>query len=70
MRLPSQTIRGDFALFALGLALPLVGLIGYGLYDRARDAFRAPTRPARLSSDVRYACWMHCRRMQALFVLR
>jgi signal transduction histidine kinase len=34
-----QTIRGEFVLFAVCLALPLVGLIGYGLYDRARDEF-------------------------------
>ena len=36
-----RTIRGQFALFALSLALPLVALIGYGLYDRARDEFAA-----------------------------
>jgi PAS domain S-box-containing protein len=36
-----KTIRGEFALFAISLALPLVALIGYGLYDRARDEFAA-----------------------------
>ena len=36
-----KTIRGGFALFALSLALPLIALIGYGLYDRARDEFAA-----------------------------
>jgi hypothetical protein len=36
-----KTIRGEFAFLALSLALPLVGLIGYGLYDRARDEFAA-----------------------------
>jgi len=41
MRLLPKTIRGEFALFAVSLALPLVGLIGYGLYDRARDEFAA-----------------------------
>jgi signal transduction histidine kinase len=40
-RLPAQTIRGEFVLFATCLALPLVALIGYGLYDRARDEFAA-----------------------------
>ena len=41
MRLLPQTIRGEFALFAVSLALPLIALIGYGLYDRARDEFTA-----------------------------
>ena len=56
MRLLPQTIRGEFALFALILALLLVGLIGYGLYDRAHDAFRAPTLPARPRPGTRFAC--------------
>lgn len=36
-----RTIRGEFALFALSLALPLIALLGYRLYDRARDEFAA-----------------------------
>ena len=40
MRLLPQTIRGEFALFAISLALPFVLLIGYGLYDRTRDRLR------------------------------
>jgi len=47
MRLLPKTIRGEFALFAVSLALPLVGLIGYGLYDRARDEFAAAEALAR-----------------------
>jgi PAS domain S-box-containing protein len=44
--LPS-TIRGQLAWFAVSVALPLVALIGYGLYDRARDDFAEAERLAR-----------------------
>jgi len=46
-RLLPQTIRGEFALFAASLALPLVALIGYGLYDRTRDDIAASEGIAR-----------------------
>ena len=39
-----KTIRGEFALFALSLALPLMGFIGYGLYHRAAFYFALPQR--------------------------
>ena len=39
-----KTRRGEFALFAFSLALPLVGFIGYGLYDRAAFYFALPGR--------------------------
>jgi len=52
VRLLPKTIRGEFGLFAVSLALPLVGLIGYGLYDRARDEFAATeTRTRRLAES-------------------
>ena len=51
MRLLPRTIRGEFALFAVSLALPLVGLIGYGLYDRARDEFADTETDARRLAD-------------------
>ena len=47
MRLLPQTIRGEFVLFAFSLALPLVALIGYGLYDRTRDDVAASEAIAR-----------------------
>jgi PAS domain S-box-containing protein len=47
MRLLPETIRGEFALFAVSLALPLVALIGYGLYDRTRGDIAASEAIAR-----------------------
>ena len=47
MRLLPRTIRGEFALFAISLALPFVLLIGYGLYDRTRDDIAASEAIAR-----------------------
>ena len=47
MRLRPQTIHGEFALFALSLVLPLVALIGYGSYDRARSEFATAGEVAR-----------------------
>jgi len=41
MRLLPRTIRGELALFATVIALPLVALIAFGLYDRAREEFAA-----------------------------
>ena len=41
MRVLPRTIRGELALFATVIAVPLVALIAFGLYDRAREEFRA-----------------------------
>ena len=41
MRLLPQTIRGELTLLVAVLALPLVALIGYGLFDRTRDDIAA-----------------------------
>ncbi len=46
-QLRPKTIRGEFALFAISLALPFVLLIGYGLYDRTRDDIAASEAIAR-----------------------
>jgi signal transduction histidine kinase len=47
MRLLPQTIRGELTLLVAVLALPLVALIGYGLYDRTRDDLAASEAIAR-----------------------
>lgn len=41
MRVLPRTIRGELALFATVIAVPLVALIAFGLYDRAREEFGA-----------------------------
>ena len=46
-----KTLRGEFAMFAIVLGLPLIALIGYGLYDRARDEFAAAEDQARFLAE-------------------
>lgn len=47
----SLPLRSEFVLFAACLSLPLIGLIGYGLYDRTRDEFAAAESLARRTAE-------------------
>lgn len=69
-----KTIRGQFALFAVSLALPLVAPIGYGLYDRTRDDIAASEAIARRLAESNLPLARHliflCRRKARLQDLR
>src|SRR5262245_11478565 len=55
LRLIPRSIRGQFTLFAIALALPLLAVVLYVLYDRVRDDFAAAEALAGRMADANAA---------------